>query len=255
MKKVLLFCFLFIFLIGSLQIGLNAQEASDQATDDARVYYAHGIHGAAVGEDPTFPMDIYINGVLKMKAAKFGKLTGPKKVSPGNAFIDVYRAGEGPDTGHNPLSQHNFVFKPYENVTIAAYLDPDQHSVVQKFNNDLSPTASKDKCRVIIHNISAGWVDFEFYTKSGVDGHPYQAIELLEPGDKCVLELAKKILFPPYKGEQLVWQLIIGEGGEHWVQLYNKQFNIKPNKAILVYIAGSSAHNTFKVIKKTAPLK
>jgi hypothetical protein len=213
------------------------------------------VHGASIGEDPTFPMDIYINGVLKMKAAKFGKLTGPKKVTPGNVAIDVYRAGEGPDTGHSPLSQHNFVFKPYENVTIAAFLDANQEPVVQKFTNDLSPTASKDKCRVVVHNISAGWVDFEFFNRLIRDGHPFHTFELLEPGDKCVLEFAKKILFQPYKGEQLVRQLVIGEGGEQWIQLYNKPFNIKPGKAILVYIVGSSAYNTFKVIKRSAPLK
>jgi hypothetical protein len=254
MKKAFLAFSLMLFLFVGIHAGLNAQEAIDQAADDVHIYFAHGVHGTAIGELPTFPMDIYINGILKMKNAKFGKAVGPKKISPGNTSIDVYRAGEGPDTGHTPMGQYNFVFKPYENVTIAAYLDADQESVVQKFNNDLSPTGDPSKCRVILHNLGVGWISLELYNKKDSDGHPTQGTEQLEPGDKCVFELAKKILTEPYKGESMAWQLVIGEGGENFIMTYNKNFAIKPGKAILVYIVGSYALNTLKVAKKTASL-
>ena len=256
MKKVFQFCLLTIFLLGGVQIGLNAQEAFDQAADDVYIYFAHGVHGGAIGELPTFPMDIYINGILKMKNAKFGKVVGPKKISPGNTSIDVYRAGEGPDTGHTPMGEYNFVFKPYENVTIAAYLDADQESVVHKFNNDLSPAGDPSKCRVIVHNLGVGWASLELFNKLEIDeGHPMMIAELLEPGDKCVFELAKKVLTEPYKGEKMAWRLVVGEGADYFIIAYNKNFVVKPGKAILVYLVGSNDLNTFSVIKKTAKLQ
>lgn len=256
MKKVFLCFFSMFFLLGGVQIGLNAQEAFDQAADDARVYFLHGVHGGAIGELPTFPMDIYINGILKIKNAKFGKVVGPKKISPGNTSIDVYRAGEGPDTGHTPLGEYNFVFKPYENVTIAAYLDADYESVVQKFNNDFSPAGDPSKCRVIVHNMGVGWISLEFFNKKEPDeGHPMMIAEILEPGDKCVFELAKKTLTEPHKGEQMAWRLVIGEGADNFIITYNKNFVVKPGKAILVYLVGSNDLNTFSVIKKTAKLQ
>jgi hypothetical protein len=79
--------------------------------------------------------------------------------------------------------------------------------------------------------------------------------ELLEPGDKCVFELAKKVLTSPFKGEKIAWRLLIGEGADNFIITYNKNFTVKPGKAILVYLVGSNDLNTFRVIKKTAPLK
>jgi hypothetical protein len=255
MKKYLLCYILALFLLGIFLIGLNAQEAFDQAADDVRIYYAHAINGTAIGEAPSFPMDIYINGILKMKNVKFGKVTGPKKIPPGNTSIDVYRAGEGPNTGHTPLGEFSYVFKPYENVTVSAYLDNKGESFVHKFSNDLSPAGDPSKCRVVVHNISVGAVDVHFFNKKSPDEFPYQIVAQLEPGDKCVFEIAKKKLTEPNKGKPMAWKLRLREQGEVFNPFYTKNFTIKPGKASLVYLIGSTALGTFKVAKKTAPLE
>lgn len=254
MKRVVLFCFLTVFLLGNAQVGLKAQDVFVQAADDASFYFAHGIDGTVIGEASSLSVDIYVNGKAILKGVKFGKVKGPKKVKPGATSVEVYRAGEGPGSG-TPLIKFDNMFKPYENVSFAFYLDPDKTIVIQKFANDLSPLGNPDKCRIIVHNIGAGVLNIEFYNPGGPDGHPITYAELFEPGDKYSCEIAKKVLFGKNKGAALAWKLWVDEGDSDWVMLYHNNFTIKPGKAMLVFLMGSVAEGYFKVVKKAAKLK
>lgn len=255
MKKTLLFCLFFVLFFGTGQTGFQAQFI-DQAADGSYLYYAHGICGVSIGETPALPVDVYVNEVLKLKNINFGKIKGTKKVSLGKASIAIFRTGEGPNSGASALGKIKIEFKPYENVTIAAYLDDKQKVVVQKFTNDLSPVSRSEKCRVIVHNISPGPVGVSFLNSGyGSDGRPYILSDLLETGDKYAFEVAKTILTGVYKGWKLNWKMEIIAGRENALTLYDESFIIKPGKAILVYLYGSLANDNFGVLKKLTKLQ
>jgi len=248
-------CFLSVLIFGIGQTGLQAQFI-DQAADGPYLYYVHGICGISIGETPALPVDIYVNEIKKLNNINFGKIKGTRKVSVGKASIAIYRTGEGPSSGASPLGKIKLVLKPYENVTIAAYLDDKQKVVVQKFTNDLSPVARPEKCRVIVHNISPGPVGVGLLNgSSSSDGRPHILTDILEAGDKYAFEVANSILTGIYKGWSLNWNMEIVSGRENALTLYDEPFIIKPGKAILVFLYGSLANNNFNVSKKLTKLK
>jgi len=255
LRKLILFCALPVFVFLAANIELNAQPEFDQAADNPYLNFAHGIVGTAIGETAALPVDIYVNGVKKLKKIKFGKVKGTKKVTSGNATVEIYRTGEGPTNGNTPLGDIDIVLKPYENATIAAYLDNQQNIVVQKFTNDLSPVGNSEKCRVIIHNLGVGPLEAYLENSKGYEGHPFTRAELTEPGDKFTFEVANKILYEPNKGESLAWTLGVTEGGQYFVTIYKKSLAIKASRAILVYLIGATSDKSFTVVKKLTKLQ
>jgi hypothetical protein len=154
MKKHYFWIFVSIFFLGLSSIGLTVQEVSDQAIDDASVYVVHGIPGLDIGEEATYPVDIYINGTKRLSAVKYGQIKRVK-IPSGTAIIEVYRAGMGPAAGYSPVISGNFIFKKQETASIVGYLHPDSETRSVKFTNDFSPAGDPSKCRFIIHNTSS----------------------------------------------------------------------------------------------------
>lgn len=258
MKKHLIRIALSILLLGISQMGMNGQKANDEAkeaSDDASVYFVHGVPGSAIGETSTLPVDIYIDGNRVASDLKFGKIKGPIKFSKAKYTVGVYRAGMGPGAGYTPLIEEDFMFNDYENASIVAHIDPDKLPQLTKFTNDLSLAGHLTKCRIIIHNTSSeSLLGYWFYNNvPQYDYHPYAGNDILEPGDKNVLEIAKKHLADP--SETFIWKLEIGLGAQNYHVIYDKSFSVKPGRAILVYLVGDNASKTFKVLKKSIKLK
>ncbi|MGB6865141.1 MAG: DUF4397 domain-containing protein [Candidatus Aminicenantaceae bacterium] len=255
MKKRYLWVLVSVFFVGLFSIGLNAQEeeASDQAIDDASVYIVHGVPGLDIGEEATYPVDIYINGTKRLSAIKYGQIKRVK-IPSGTASIEFYKVGMGPEAGYPPVISGNFIFKKQETASIVAYLHPDGEVRFVKFTNDFSPAGDPSKCRVIVHNTSEeAQLLFYLYNKRQKDNHPWVENDVLETGDKNVFEIAKQSLVGYYNGTWIWWLHL--DDGTHMVNVYDKPLSIKAGKGILVYLVGSRATKTFKVIKKVVPLK
>lgn len=254
-----LFCIaVFVLCLGMSQIGMNGQEVSGEAheaSDDASVYFVHGVPGSILGEAPTLPIDIYLDGDRVVSDLKFGQIKGPIKTSAGKYTVGVYRSGMGPGAGYNPLVEEDFTFKDYENASIVGHIDPDELAQLSKFTNDLSLAGHLTKCRIIVHNTSTeSLLGYWFYNNvPKYDYHPYLGNDILEPGDKNVLEIAKKNLADP--SETFIWMLEIGLGAQNYHAIYDKSFSVKPGRAVLVYLVGDNASKTFKVLKKSIKLK
>ena len=257
MKKYVFSFLLTLLLMGTSQVGSAAQDAWDQATDDALVYAVHGVPGLDIGEAADLPVDVYINGVLKIANLKYGQIKGPIKVTPGNVTAAVYKAGIGPGTGNFPIMEQDFNFQKYENATVVGYLPPRFPAVLPKlvkFTNDLSPAGHTSKCRVIIHNTSEeDMLGYWFYNNAPqYDYHPEMGSDVLDPEDKNSFEAAKKSLIG---NETFSMWLEIGVGWENWQTVYDKPLGLSTGRAILVYLVGSASTKTFKVIKKLVKLK
>jgi len=253
MKKHYLWVLVSIFFLGLSSIGLNAQEAIDQAADDASVFIVHGIPGLDIGEEASYPVDVYINGIKRLSAVKYGQIK-PIKIPSGIATIEFYKAGMGPEAGYSPVLAEDFSFKKSESASIVGYIHPDGETRLVKFSNDFSPAGDPSKCRVIIHNIcEEAQLTIWLYNKKQNDYHPWVENDVLETGDKNVFEIATKSLVGYYNGTW-IWWLHIDDGTNH-VNLHDKPLSLTAGKGILVYLVGSSTTKTFKVIKKVVPLK
>ncbi len=258
MKRYLLCIAVCVFLLAMFQIGVNAQEAVEEAigaTDDASVYFVHGVPGSVIGETPTLPVDIYLDENRVVSNIKFGQIKGPIKIPAGKYTVGVYRSGMGPGAGYYPLVEEDFSFKNYESASIVGHIDPDELAQISKFTNDLSPAGHSTKCRIIIHNTSSeSQLGYWFYNNvPKYDYHPELGSDILDPGDKNVVEIAKKNLFDA--GETFTWKLEIGLGAQNWYDIYDKSFSVKSGRAVLVYLVGNNATKTFKVLKKSVKLK
>jgi hypothetical protein len=252
--KRYVFCFILILVfIGVFHIASAAQDASDQATDDARIFLLHGVPGADLGEDATFPVDIYIDGIKKVSGMKYGQIKGQIKITPGVASIAAYRAGMGPEAGYDALKEETFIFLKNEAATVVAYLPPESESPrLIKFTNDFSPATDPSKNRIIVHNTSSEATLGVLLANKGAEPYPSLGSLLLEPGDKFSGEIAKKGLYGAKKA--FSWQLSLMVDGKIDHPFYNKPFVVKPGQATLLYIVGSTMTKTFKLIKRNIKL-
>jgi len=253
MKKHLFVYVLILLFLGVSQAAIMAQEASDQASDDASIFLVHGIPGADLGEDPTFPVDIYINGIKKVINVKYGQIKGLFKITPGNTTISVYQAGQGPEAGYEPLLEENFNFQKNEMASVVGYLVSEDDVRLAKFDVDLAPAGDPSKNRVVIHNTSAETSLGIILANKGPELYPSMGATLLEPGDKFAGEIAQKGLYGAKKA--FSWILSAFKEGRIDHPFYSKAFAVKPGQAALIYAVGSDATKTFKILKKLAKLR
>jgi len=255
MKRHCLWILVSIFILSLFSTGLNAQEAIDQAADDASIFIVHGVPGLDIGEEATYPVDIYIKGTKRLSAVKYGQIK-PIKITSGTSTIAVYKVGMGPEAGYSPVLSENFNFKKSENASVVGYIHPDGEVRFAKFTNDFSPAGDPSKCRISVHNTSAEakmsvWI---YNDNQQQDWDPDMGTEVIDPGDKFDFEIAKKSLVDNQTWD---WWLEIGAGWywEKWRLVYDKPFQITAGKGMLLYLIGSSTSKTFKLIKKLVPLK
>jgi len=256
MKKLIFGICVFLFFLIFSSIGFKAQEADIQAIDDAYIFFVHGVPGQDIGEAPNFPVDLYVNGILKKSNVKYGKISARFKVTSGDLTFAVYRNGKGPGAGYEPIIEQVFKIQYYENASVVVYLDPDRNIKLVKFTNDLSLTGHATKCKVIIHNTSEeaklGFWLYNDNSRPPYEYRPWMGSDILEPGDKNVFEIAKAALVG---NRAILWWLEIGIGWEDWHTVYDKAFAFQPRKGVLVFFVGSTATKTFKVVRKMVPLK
>jgi len=217
---------------------LTSPFTSFPGNDSASVYFVHGVSGKELGLDPSFPVDITLDGGCLANGVTFSHIVGPFKLAKGRYLIKIHKADpNNPGTGE-VYDEKYFTFSAYENASIVGHLNKEAtKGTMTKFTNDFSPIVNK-KCRIIFHHTAAIKALNVSFNAATSDEHPEIKNENIEQGDKFAFEVPKK-----WK-----WNIYVALAGPGQSDFYTKLIKAKPYRATLIYAIGSKTSGTFKLL-------
>ena len=124
---------------------------AEAAENDATVSILHGVPGLTV--------DVYANGEELVPDFKPGTLTDPQTLPAGSYDLQVFAAGDDPDTAKPAIEADNVKVPAGANATVVAHLDADGKPVLTPYVNDTAATAPGQARLTVRHDAAAPAVD------------------------------------------------------------------------------------------------
>ena len=162
----------FALLAGVATTALVAMPAAADGTE-ATVSVLHGVPGLTV--------DVYVDGEELIPDFEPGTITDPMMLAEGSYDVEIYAAGDTPDSAEPALSAEGLEVPAGANLTLAAHLDESGAPMLSAFVNDVSQTAPGEARLTVRHAAAAPAVD----VRAG--GSP--VVERLTNPDEAVLDL------------------------------------------------------------------
>jgi hypothetical protein len=132
--------------------------ASPAHAADATVSVLHGVPGLTV--------DVYANGEELIPDFEPGTLTDPLTLPAGTYDLQVFAAGDDPQSAEPAIEANDVQVPGGANATVVAHLDAEGNPVLTPFVNDMSQTAPGEARLTVRHTAAAPAVDVR------ADGEP-----------------------------------------------------------------------------------
>jgi hypothetical protein len=130
-------------------LALVATPASAQASTGS-VTAVHGIPGV--------PVDVYVNGDLTIPNFEFGTVTDPLSLPPGTYEVEIFAAGDDPDTD-DPVLSGSAEVAAGGNYSVVAYLSASGDPALKVFVNDTASIPAGQARVFVRHTAEAPAVD------------------------------------------------------------------------------------------------
>lgn len=157
-------------------VALTALGASPAlaAEDDATVSVLHAV--------PDLTVDVYVNGEEAIPGFEPGTLTDPMPMAAGTIDVQVFAAGDDPESAEPAIEASGIEVPAMANLTLVAHLAEDGTPMLSAFANDTSEIAAGEARLTVRHVAAAPAVD----VRAG--GSP--VVEGLTNPDEASLETA-----------------------------------------------------------------
>lgn len=208
----------------------------------ATVTLVHGINGADVGQEEALPIDVWINGELKLTDVTFRTFSEPLTLPSGMSTIEIYAAGALGQGVATPLASVQAEFENGLDYSVLAHLDLLSEPTLTAFFNDLSALAGRNVYRETVrHGAVAPVIDAIWYPRR--PNNPPQA----------VLDVANSEEGGPadFGAPPFCLDLFIKDAGSGDELLGPVPFLARRRVYYYHYLVGSEANGTLEVLQET----
>jgi len=225
-------------LLGAFLLAAAVPAAAQ--TTNAEVFIVHGIPAADVPGAPSgLPVDVSVGGSCLLPNFTFGQIVGALHLAPGTYSVAVHFPATGRCTSAAVIGPAQITFNAGENSTVLAHLTGSGALTASKFVNNLSPTPANRARVSIFHAANAPAVDFYLTNQFGSATATRGLATSVVNGESATIPVAGT-------GQQFA----VTAAGSTAAAFGPEVLGLQSNKAYFLYVVGSLANNSLRVIAK-----